>query len=137
VFATFKKGYCQYYAATMAVILRDMGVPTRIAEGFLPGSRDPNSGIELVQASSAHAWVEVYFEGYGWVPFNPTGGDVVQLAPLPSGNPVASSGPRSSASIGPRPSLIDRRGGDGPTPIGSRGRDRPGLIAVGRLSHRR
>ena len=39
-FATFKRGFCQYYAATMAVILRDLGVPTRIVEGFLPGARD-------------------------------------------------------------------------------------------------
>ena len=45
-FATFKRGYCQYYAATMAVILRDMGVPTRLAEGFLPGpvTREASSG---------------------------------------------------------------------------------------------
>lgn len=135
-FARFKKGYCQYYAATMAVILRDMGVPTRIAEGFLPGTRDPVTGIEQVSASSAHAWVEVYFTGYGWVPFNPTGGDVAQLAPLPSGRPVASTGPRSSASAGPRASLIDRREGVGdPTgSIGSGGRGSAGpLIAVGLL----
>ena len=135
-FATFKKGYCQYYAATMAVILRDMGVPTRIAEGFLPGTRDPITGIELLQASSAHAWVEVYFEGFGWVPFNPTGGDVVQLAPLPSGRPVGSTGPRSSASAGPRASLIDRREGvDGPSgSIDGRVRGSAGpLIAVGLL----
>jgi len=135
-FATFKKGYCQYYAATMAVILRHMGVPTRIAEGFLPGARDPSTGIERVQASSAHAWVEVYFEGYGWVPFNPTGGDVVQLAPLPSGRPVASSGPVASASLGPRASQFIK--GEGPEgPSGSvTGRDRGSagpLIAVGSL----
>ena len=40
-FATYKRGFCQYYAATMAVLLRDMGVPTRIVEGFLPGAIDP------------------------------------------------------------------------------------------------
>ena len=43
-FAQFKRGFCQYYAATMAVILRDLKVPTRIAQGFLPGSRDPQTG---------------------------------------------------------------------------------------------
>ena len=58
----------------MAVILRDMGVPTRIAQGFLPGSRDKSGAIETILFSNAHAWVEVYFPGYGWVQFDPTGG---------------------------------------------------------------
>lgn len=98
-FATFRKGFCQYYAATMAVILRDMGVPTRIAEGFLPGTFDSRSGNETILFSNAHAWVEVYFAGYGWVPFDPTGGTLSRIEPLPSGAPVASGGPRSSATI--------------------------------------
>jgi hypothetical protein len=96
-FATFKQGYCQYYAATMAVILRDMGVPTRIAQGFLPGTRE--AGIERVPMSSAHAWVEVYFPGYGWVQFDPTGGALpAQVGQLPSGPPTSSAAPRPSVS---------------------------------------
>lgn len=95
-FARFKRGFCQYYAATMAVLLRDLGVPTRIAQGFLPGSRDPNTGVEKILNSNAHAWVEVYFPGYGWVTFDPTGGGLAVLAPLPSGKPVASGTPRPS-----------------------------------------
>ena len=78
----------------MAVILRDLGVPTRIAQGFLPGTRDPNTGVERILNSNAHAWVEVYFPGYGWVTFDPTGGGVAVIAPLPSGKPVASGAPR-------------------------------------------
>ena len=54
-FARFKRGFCQYYAAEMAVLLRDLGVPTRIAQGFLPGSRDLNTGVEKVLNSNAHA----------------------------------------------------------------------------------
>ena len=84
-FARTKHGFCQYYAATMAVLLRDMGVPTRISVGFLPGAVDLLTGTEQVLNSSAHAWVEVYFPGYGWVTFDPTGGNVSQLTPLPSG----------------------------------------------------
>ena len=88
-FATFKRGYCQYYATTMAVVLRDLGIPARLVEGFLPGQRDPGTGTELVPMSNAHAWVEVYFPGYGWVAFDPTGGGVAQLpAELPSGPPI-------------------------------------------------
>ena len=90
-FAHFKRGFCQYYAATMAVILRDLKVPTRIAQGFLPGSRDPRTGTERIFNSNAHAWVEVYFPAVGWVTFDPTGGGIAQLAPLPSGPPVASA----------------------------------------------
>jgi hypothetical protein len=95
-FASQKRGFCQYYAATMAVLLRDMGVPTRIAVGFLPGAVDLLTGAEQVLNSSAHAWVEVYFPGYGWVTFDPTGGNVSQLTPLPSGKPQASRLPVSS-----------------------------------------
>jgi hypothetical protein len=83
-FATYKRGFCQYYAATMAVLLRDLGVPTRIADGFLPGEVDPNTGIETIQLSGAHTWVEVYFPGHGWVMFDPTGGNLSQVEPLPS-----------------------------------------------------
>ena len=83
-FATYKRGFCQYYAATMAVLLRDRGVPTRIVEGFLPGTR--TGGTEVIRNRSASAWVEVYFPGYGWVPFDPTGSqDPTRLpAALPS-----------------------------------------------------
>jgi transglutaminase-like putative cysteine protease len=70
-FATYRRGFCQHYAATMAVLLRDLDIPTRIVEGFLPGER--TGGTEVIRNSNAHAWVEVYFPGYGWVPVDPTG----------------------------------------------------------------
>ena len=71
-FATFKQGFCQYYAPTMAVILRDMGIPTRIVEGFLPGHASTrNRRPRRIPFSNAHAWVEVYFPGYGWVDVRP------------------------------------------------------------------
>ena len=77
-FARFKEGFCQYYATTMAAILRDVGIPARIVEGFLPGDLDTRTGIETIQFSKAHAWVEVYFPGYGWVRFDPTSPSVSQ-----------------------------------------------------------
>jgi transglutaminase-like putative cysteine protease len=69
-FATYREGFCQYFATTMVAVLRRMGVPSRIAEGFLPGERD--GVIEVIRNTDAHAWVEVYFPGYGWLPFDPT-----------------------------------------------------------------
>jgi transglutaminase-like putative cysteine protease len=89
-FATFKVGFCQHYAITMAVILRDLGIPTRIVEGFLPGSREQSGSVEVVANRGAHTWVEVYFNGVGWVMYDPTGGQATQL-PLPTGAPAAAS----------------------------------------------
>ena len=75
-FATSKRGYCLHYATTMAVIMRDLGIPARVIQGFLSGERIGRSGIETLTNNGAHAWVEVYFPGYEWVAFDPTGGGV-------------------------------------------------------------
>lgn len=71
-FATIRRGYCEFYATTMAVLLRESGIPARIGYGFLGGERD-RDGVETVGGSLAHWWVEVYFPGSGWYPFDPTG----------------------------------------------------------------
>ncbi|HET7183014.1 MAG TPA: transglutaminase domain-containing protein, partial [Candidatus Limnocylindrales bacterium] len=83
-FAIIRRGYCDYYASTMAVMLRASGVPARVAYGFLPGTRS-SDGTEVVAASLAHYWVEVYFPGYGWIEFDPTGGINTHVQPIPTG----------------------------------------------------
>ena len=108
-FARFKEGFCQYYATTMAAILRDVGIPARIVEGFLPGDLDTRTGIETIQFSKAHAWVEVYFPGYDWVRFDPTSPSVSRAQVLPSGPPLTSAAPRASTSFEP-PSSRDPKG---------------------------
>ena len=128
-FATIREGYCQYYASTMVILLRKEGIPARLVQGFLPGARDTHTGIETILASSAHAWVEVYFPGYGWQLFDPTGGGRAQNAPLTAGEAVASASPGASAgSSGPvLPSRRDREppgqagGGAGSTSSGGPG----------------
>src|SRR5262245_36691791 len=96
-FAKYKQGFCQWYAPTMAVVLRNLGIPARIAQGFLPGARDKSAGTEVVRNNNAHAWVEVYFPSYGWVKFDPTGGNLPgQAAPLPPGPVNASAPPLAS-----------------------------------------
>lgn len=65
-------GYCSYYASSMVVMLRAVGVPARLATGFATGEYDLARGAYRVPASAAHAWVEVYFPSYGWVEFEPT-----------------------------------------------------------------
>ncbi|HEX4563338.1 MAG TPA: transglutaminase-like domain-containing protein, partial [Solirubrobacteraceae bacterium] len=67
-----RRGYCQQFSGAMTLLLRMDGVPARVAAGFLPGTLDHATGLYRVSASDAHAWVEVYFAGIGWVPFDPT-----------------------------------------------------------------
>jgi transglutaminase-like putative cysteine protease len=86
-FARIRRGYCEYYASTMAILLRRAGIPARVAYGFLPGQREPD-GSEIVKTSQTHWWVEVYFPHDGWVEFDPTGGGVGKPQPLESGAPV-------------------------------------------------
>ncbi|MFU8839155.1 MAG: transglutaminaseTgpA domain-containing protein [Nitriliruptoraceae bacterium] len=81
-------GYCEYFATAMAVMLRETGIPARVAVGFLPGERvaeaDAGERLDtfLVTTGDAHAWVEVLFPGYGWVTFEPTPrADGAQLLP--------------------------------------------------------
>jgi len=69
---TDRVGYCQQFSGAMTLMLRMNGIPARVAAGFLPGSRNPSTGLYEVTARDAHAWVEVYFAGIGWVPFDPT-----------------------------------------------------------------
>lgn len=65
-------GYCSQFATTMAVMARHVGLPARIAAGYLPGFIDPMTGAHTVRAGDAHAWVEIHFQRQGWVAFDPT-----------------------------------------------------------------
>jgi hypothetical protein len=67
-----KAGYCQHFAGAMAVMLRMLGIPARVAVGFTSGTF--HDGRWVVTDHEAHAWVEVWFAGHGWVPFDPTPG---------------------------------------------------------------
>lgn len=66
------QGYCEYYATSMVVMLRTLGIPARMVAGYYPGQLDPREGGYLYRQKNAHAWVEVYFPAYGWIPFEPT-----------------------------------------------------------------
>jgi transglutaminase-like putative cysteine protease len=67
-----KSGYCQHFAGAMALMLRYLGVPARVAVGFSSGTYDFGKGVWRVTDHDAHAWVEAWFRGYGWLPFDPT-----------------------------------------------------------------
>jgi len=70
-----RKGHCEYYASAMAVMLRSLGIPSRVVTGFHGGELNPVSGWHVVRASDAHSWVEAYLAGKGWTTFDPTPAD--------------------------------------------------------------
>jgi hypothetical protein len=76
-----KSGYCEYFAAAMAVMLRTVNVPSRLANGFQTGTYNRIGKDFVVRARDAHSWVEVYFTGYGWIPFDPTPADPHPVLP--------------------------------------------------------
>lgn len=67
-----QQGFCEQIGTSMVVMLRSLGVPARLAVGFVPGERNPLTGLYEVKASDAHSWAEVYFPGVGWQGFDPT-----------------------------------------------------------------
>ncbi|MGH3440706.1 MAG: transglutaminase TgpA family protein [Nitriliruptorales bacterium] len=105
-----RRGYCEYFATGMAVMLRQLGIPTRVAVGFRLGDRIA-AGEYLVTTADAHAWVEVLFPGYGWIQFEPTPALADTLVPtaddvtptLALGEAVSSG--QNVSGLGPDPEL--------------------------------
>jgi transglutaminase-like putative cysteine protease len=67
-----RSGYCQQYSGAMALMLRLLGIPSRVVSGFAPGHYDATTGDYEIRDLDAHSWVEVYFPQVGWVTFDPT-----------------------------------------------------------------
>lgn len=103
-FLDTQTGYCEQYAATMAIMLRSLDVPARVAVGFSPGELvDPEAGRWEVSDQNAHAWVEVLLPDVGWIPFEPT--------PRSDGNVLVPSGETLTPD-----ELAADRGGAAPAP---------------------
>jgi len=113
-------GYCQYFASSMGTMLRALGIPARLVSGYGPGSVDHVNGKQVtysVTTTDAHTWVEAYFPGYGWVPFEPTpSSSYGAYEPIPRGGAVASPGAVPSPSPAPTPGPAPR---EKPSPGGS------------------
>lgn len=75
-----RTGYCEQISTALTVMLRTLGIPAREAVGYVPGSYNPVTDLYQVRAEDAHAWVQAWFPGYGWVSFDPT-------AVVPNANP--------------------------------------------------
>jgi transglutaminase-like putative cysteine protease len=73
-----QQGYCAYFATAMGDMLRSLGIPTRLVNGYGPGTYNTTKSRYEVRGEDAHTWVEAYFPNYGWIPFEPTN-DTVYL----------------------------------------------------------
>jgi protein-glutamine gamma-glutamyltransferase len=104
-----RTGYCEQFATAATLMIRSLGIPARLATGYATGDYDPVLNQSIVREHDAHAWVEVWFPGHGWVPVDPTpgvsalaatrfpehwaGGGIARLIPhLSIGAPVAALG---------------------------------------------
>lgn len=86
-----RAGYCQQFATAFALLGRSLGYPTRVVVGFLPGKRARGNGTYRVRGTDAHSWPEVYFQGHGWIPFEPTPRSDVPATPPDYTTPAGGS----------------------------------------------
>jgi hypothetical protein len=109
-----KSGYCVHFSSAMAVMARSLGIPARIAVGFTPGEfiegKDGKPGYFAVTTQNLHAWPELWFDGIGWVRFEPTPGRG-ELPSFPKEADVDNPGSTPTPTATARP-----RDNDGPTP---------------------
>ncbi|MCC6628889.1 MAG: transglutaminase domain-containing protein [Chloroflexi bacterium] len=109
-----RRGYCEHFASAMAVLARTLDIPARVVTGYSPG--EPTEGGRLVRERNAHAWAELYFAGYGWVPFEATPaqteqtrGDavappaIVLAAPTPAPDAAAPLAPDPAVAVSDQP----------------------------------
>ncbi len=101
-----RRGFCDYYATTMVVLARAAGLPARLVSGYIGGTYDEADARYVVSAADAHSWVEIYFPGYGWIEFEPTGGRpaIVRPAatfPVDLSEPQTPLKPRKSGRLAP------------------------------------
>jgi transglutaminase-like putative cysteine protease len=79
-----KRGHCEYFASSMAIMLRTLGMPARVVNGFRGGQYNDLNRTYIIRGRDAHSWVEVFFPEYGWVTFDPT-----PSAPLEPGSDIS------------------------------------------------
>ncbi|ANJ26716.1 hypothetical protein ATC03_08320 [Agromyces aureus] len=144
-FLEAKSGYCVHFASTMAVLAREAGIPSRISVGYTSGTPTPErvDGVQRVEVDShdLHAWPELYFEGVGWIPFEPTPGrgSVPEYSRPGAGQAQTSVLPAAPSTTAPstgRPELDPDRGlaGGATDPLQSQAPLRAGMLLVAVLA---
>ena len=102
-----RSGYCTYYATAMAVMARQMGIPTRVVNGFSQGHIDLARQVWAVDGQDAHSWVQAYLPSFGWVNFDPTPGFAPSATPTSSALPPSTkAAPKPTPIVTPSPAAI-------------------------------
>lgn len=129
-----RRGYCEYYASAMTVMLRLLGIPAKTVVGYFPGELDQEAGGYVYRQENAHAWTEAYFPGYGWIRFEPTAsrpassfGDLqIPEQPTPTPTPVIpTETPLQPETATPAP-MIDQEEPTIPQPVSENPEDEGG-----------
>ncbi|MBO0982388.1 DUF3488 and transglutaminase-like domain-containing protein [Rathayibacter sp. SD072] len=131
-FLEVREGYCVHFASAMAVMARELGIPSRLAIGYQPGSVVPSADSDLTSyrllSSDLHAWPELYFEGVGWLPFEPTPSRGAPASyTLPSATSSTGSTPGASSSAAPEEESEEEAT---PTPTASTATATPGAAGT-------
>jgi transglutaminase-like putative cysteine protease len=108
-----REGYCDYYASSMAMMVRSLGIPARAASGYAEGTFDEESGAYFINERDAHTWVEVFFPELGWVEFEPTAGESPLERPLDDASGLSTM---TNEEAPPTPAPNQDRGPDAPPP---------------------
>jgi Transglutaminase-like superfamily len=121
-----RRGFCQHFAATMAMMARTLNIPSRVVVGFLESSRSESDGRYVFTSHDVHSWPELYFEGVGWVRFEPTprgNAPFPQYAPRVNAPDPPTSIPSSQTQVNPldKRTILDRGAGASTTGDGSNG----------------
>ncbi len=123
-----KSGYCTYFASALTLMTRSLGIPSRMATGFVGGEFDATSNSWIVRGTAAHAWTQVYFPGMGWVDFEstpnqsdiqrPTDPSAVPPTPAATPTPAGQTAPNTSEnqSKNPEPTKTPAANGDPAAP---------------------
>ncbi len=82
LFHSRNQGFCNYFATAMAIMARELGMPARVVTGYTSGVYDATTQTWVVRGSDAHAWTQIYFDGYGWISFEPSPTFPVFVRPL-------------------------------------------------------
>ncbi len=119
-----KRGYCQQFSGSMALLLRMGGVPARVVTGFSPGGFRASSGEWVVRDTDAHSWVEAWFDGLGWVTFDPTPPETPARSQVAAIKPDAAGGFGATTGQDSGSARLRNRqpgGAQRDTPVASRG----------------
>ena len=101
-----RQGYSEYFGSAMTVLMRSIGIPARMTTGYTSGQIGPD-GLYQVSDRHSHGWAEVYFPGYGWIPFEPTPGRQIPLALPPDAQPRPGLDAGASSATGELPCEIE------------------------------